>query len=380
MEDIVYINTLIILVIVPSILARRRVEYLTSMVLRKKVHYCTPNEIRSLIQAKMLPGRKPNHLEPPDSRSLMNQSLKRTFGIQNAFTTSDEIYVVQALTLRAILKVFFFFDKEDGLQDVEFKQLGELAQAINDAWIKSKSENNLLEFRDNRYLRDTLTNVMPRADILDPRKNPLNFILPGFETMWRVVLRGFIEVAYKTGKEHPSWRNALILYSQEPTAEVFNRAYPPDVVSANFLVKEMLRVYPPTKRIYRAWMDGRSAEPLKLAADIESCYLSTNIWGPTAEICDPLRWNNVTNEQQEAFLPFGSKPFECPAKPVFGPRLIGLLVGILIAAFPDGCKLISSDAGEVFGPERLSNKRCMGRSLKLSIPSNYDSTPEIDRK
>lgn len=29
-------------------------------------------------------------------------------------------------------------------------------------------------------------------------------------------------------------------------------------------------------------------------------------------------------------MPFGSTPFVCPAKPTFGPRIIGLLVGALL--------------------------------------------------
>lgn len=32
-------------------------------------------------------------------------------------------------------------------------------------------------------------------------------------------------------------------------------------------------------------------------------------------------------------MPFGYVPFECPAKPTFGPRMIGLLAGTVLAVF-----------------------------------------------
>lgn len=75
------------------------------------------------------------------------------------------------------------------------------------------------------------------------------------------------------------------------------------------------------------------APPTTLAADIQACHHSTNIWGATAKEFDPLRWKEVRKEQEAGFLALGSKPFECPAKPTFGPRFVGLLMGILLQEF-----------------------------------------------
>lgn len=36
--------------------------------------------------------------------------------------------------------------------------------------------------------------VFPDWDETDGTKNPFNFILPGYETMWRVVLRCFLKI------------------------------------------------------------------------------------------------------------------------------------------------------------------------------------------
>jgi hypothetical protein len=70
--------------------------------------------------------------------------------------------------------------------------------------------------------------------------------------------------------------------------------------------------------------------PAFIAADVEACHIRSDIWGPGAATFDPTRWVNPTREQREAFMPFGSKPFECPAKAVFGPRMIGTLLGALL--------------------------------------------------
>jgi hypothetical protein len=43
---------------------------------------------------------------------------------------------------------------------------------------------------------------MPGAfpEILDP--NPLNVLLPAYETMWRVVIRGFLEIRYRKAADN----------------------------------------------------------------------------------------------------------------------------------------------------------------------------------
>jgi dihydroceramidase len=405
-----------------ALIARHRVEVLVSQRRSRKTNYDTAGDIRALIAARNIVGRGTNGIEPLRARSLANEHLRRKFGIENAFTTADRDYannfvkkagnlinisasgwntifsasedvvwrwreeaqdrcecdnfqveilsLIRAVTLYAVLTAFFFINDEKNLRSVPLQALNRLAWAINETWMMSKSEDPFFDFTDNEFLQDALRDVLPLENISNPRENPLNFILPGFETMWRVVLRGFIEVAYKTGKEHPTWREALVEYFPNPTIKLFNKTCPPDGVSASYLVKETLRLYPPTKRVYRGWQDANSSEPTKLAGDIEAVHHSTNVWGRTAKEFDPLRWKNVTREQEAAFLAFGSKPFECPAKPTFGPRLVGLLIGILLEAFPDDCKLVSSTEEVEFGPGLLSNDRSGWEDVYLLVPNN----------
>jgi dihydroceramidase len=73
---------------------------------------------------------------------------------------------------------------------------------------------------------------------------------------------------------------------------------------------------------------------------------------------------------RSSFLAFGSKPFQCPAKPKFGPRLVGLLIGILLKEFPDDYKLMSSKGEMEFGPGLLSNDRSGWEDVYLLVPNH----------
>lgn len=291
-----------------ALLALNRIEVLISKRQPQTKRYDNPLDIRALIGAKEHSEWGQNKLEGLEARSLSNEHLRRIFGIENAFTTVDKKYanefvrrskhlinvsaidwrtigedsevavwnwknearsgkdsnfrvelqpLIQSFTLFAILNTFFFLDSEAGLQDVPINAFTRLSKTINETWMMSKSGDPIVDFKDNEVLRDALKDLLPLADLSDPRENPLNIILPGFETMWRVVLRGFIEVAYKTGKKHRTWRTALIVNFQDPKTENFHKIYTRDGVSASHLVKETLRLYPPTKRVYREWQSGK---------------------------------------------------------------------------------------------------------------------------
>lgn len=57
-------------------------------------------------------------------------------------------------------------------------------------------------------------------------------------------------------------------------------------------------------------------------------------------------------------MPFGSKPFVCPAKPTFGPRVIGLLVGALSRGLRGGGEWRVEGGVDVVGfGGRLKNER-----------------------
>lgn len=72
-------------------------------------------------------------------------------------------------------------------------------------------------------------------------------------------------------------------------------------------------------------------------------------------------------------MPFGSVPFECPAKPTFGPRMIGLLAGAVLVAFDNRssstCWKLECGDGDVLehlkSRERLSLERTAYENLYL---------------
>ena len=97
--------------------------------------------------------------------------------------------------------------------------------------------------------------------------------------------------------------------------------------------EEGLRLYPPTKRIYRG------PEGPSLKADIEQCHRNRAIWGRDALRFKPCRflWG-LTKDQEQAYIPFSIKPHGCPAERGFGVRTIVLLVVVLARHFGTGAK------------------------------------------
>ncbi|RAK80147.1 uncharacterized protein BO72DRAFT_445551 [Aspergillus fijiensis CBS 313.89] len=164
----------------------------------------------------------------------------------------------------------------------------------------------------------------------NPRDNPLCWILPGFETSWRINLRMVLELLLNKGQTHPDWTATMIAFAENPTKIQFEAAGEDDF-SAKDLVAEGLRLYPPTKRIYRAfeWEENGARHSDTFDADVEA---------------------------------LGGAPFECPAKAVFGPRMIALVVGLLvdIVQMGNGWRVVDKDengANDVFCEERLKNDR-----------------------
>ncbi|KAJ5678499.1 uncharacterized protein N7477_004132 [Penicillium maclennaniae] len=259
-------------------------------------------------------------------------------------------------------------------------KLVELARCINRTWINSKED--IVKYKDNHELQALLREAFPCHG--QGTYNMLNILIPSFETMWRVVLRGFLQVRFSVSAGR-QWCSVLAGFAKSRTQGQFElhpgskfvsadegiKFLPKDFTwtspSAEEVVKEVLRLYPPTRRIFRAyhWVEdsqssnvrNRGTEKLPLnieqragdyhregrireeviAADVEACHLDPGIWGIDAETFDPFRWRQVTDEQSEAFMPFGGRPFWCPAQKVFGPRMIGFLMGTLITALDDIC-------------------------------------------
>ncbi|CAG8427144.1 unnamed protein product [Penicillium salamii] len=263
--------------------------------------------------------------------------------------------MVQILTLRVVLLVMFDKTDQDQIRDISILTL---AQSINRIWIAQKGTSNeqVPRFEDDTPLQEALFDIFGMRNI-EPGENPLNLILPSFETMWRIVLRAVLEIGFVRRTEHPEWAKFLVSFAMEPTKRQFERenqfasassrsssrervtrssadTHIRDAPSAKHLVLESLRLYVPTRRVHRAYQWSENLGPHAIiSADIEGCHLRRDIWGDDANVFNPSRWLKLTQVQKEAFMPFGCVPFECPAKPTFGPRMIGLLAGTVLAVF-----------------------------------------------
>ncbi|CAG8207860.1 unnamed protein product [Penicillium nalgiovense] len=387
---------------------------------------------------KSTENKQPNILSSHQSKAIANRHLPIAFGIDNAFTRTDSFHasmfvekvkplinlsteqwhsvsefarvttshwiehgfpgldhssssshqrkqklhrnrvnvasLAQLLSLKVVLWLMFHKKTQDHTCD---ENLLGLAQSINRIWISSKlktTENDIPRFEDDIQLQTSLVNIFGTHN--HPEDNPLNLILPSFETMWRVVLRSFLEIRFGTGKEVPAWRETMIAFADNPTKKQFDAGSgspssprpedsndpsigdtrgvqsPP---SANYIVRESLRLYVPTRHVHRAyqWDQGTGTFHGIISADIEGCHMRSDIWGSDAERFNPNRWSALTPTQVEAFMPFGCPPFECPAKPTFGPRMVGVLVGSLLMAVKgkeqSGTWTLDCEDGRVLG-------------------------------
>ncbi|KAG0161465.1 hypothetical protein PDIDSM_8999 [Penicillium digitatum] len=333
----------------------------------------------------------------PDHNGSNTCHKEKSKGTRNHISTTcnriNLASMVQLLSLKVVLWLFFNHKTQDQTCDAN---LLSLAQSINRIWISSKlkaTEDDVPRFEDDALLQTSLVNLFGTHD--HPEENPLNVILPSFETMWRVVLRAFLEIRFATGKEVPAWRRTMIAFASQPTKSQFeagltllpSRSRPESSNGSNLgdargvwtspraknIVSESLRLYVPTRHIHRAyqWDQGVATSLEIKSADIEGCHLRSDFWGSSAERFNPDRWSEITSAQGDAFMPFGCPPFECPAKPIFGPRMIGVLVGALLAAMEDKDQLSSwtldCEDGRVLGHLTSGRKLCPHRNAYTEL-------------
>ena len=340
----------------------------------RKVHKVSEtSSCKEILGCRHFDKQKPrNDFSKEESRAIPNQRLVDAFGINNAFTTSDSEYRetfkrfaakkiklndeewkrVADLTLELVQIRTERLEHTDGaiplvpfVQSVTLtmsfyvlfrleplylkeKNVTNIAQLINELWIASKG----LYFkpsltRRKERLQEALRKIDRTFDFT-PKRNPLNLILPAYETMWRVVLRCFLEVVFRNSGTASKSREVLAAYLGSPTSSKFNeRPVDVDAGSASHIVNEALRLYPPTSRVYRHFkLNGWKKA---FAADIESCQRKTGTWTIDGTLFEPSRWTKTAEDVRPALMSFGDSPFVCPAKGEFGPQMIGILVAAL---------------------------------------------------
>ena len=124
------------------------------------------------------------------------------------------IFLVHSVCLKVVLHVLF------GLEQLTFDENNTsiITESINSLWIQSKGDAAPVE-SDKHQLNEALAQVLPEMELSSPRKNPLNLIIPAYESLWRVVLSGFIQVTFVKAASSPTWKSVLAQFLTNPTTK-----------------------------------------------------------------------------------------------------------------------------------------------------------------
>ena len=248
-----------------------------------------------------------------------------------------------------------------------------ITESINTLWIQSKGKRGPSK-ADKSTLWKTLAKLFPRVDPSNKRDNPLNLIIPSYETLWRVVLAGFLHVTFVRGAS-PTWKSTLEHFFANPTIEArkeFSKGSEDFPVSVDHLVKETLRLYPSVKRVYRQLnLDDRPG-PEDVAADIEACQRNQEVWGADSQWFVPSRWITASDEAQKSYMAFGVSRFVCPARGEFGPMMIGILVAAFSHHVSSEKWHLKLGEGSLDVAQRRLDKALCGEEPLISDRSTYE--------
>ncbi|KAF7791058.1 hypothetical protein EIP86_002018 [Pleurotus ostreatoroseus] len=258
---------------------------------------------------------------------------------------------IQYVSFTVILTTLFSVDTQPSPRDVLT-----VTQGINQLWRLSKTTGEI-----SPHLLATI-NAHLRAWI-PAYPNPLDFVLPTFETMWRVVA-----VAVAHVHQDPDALKAFARFAASPTSNQFE-CFEGDLPSVGAVIAETMRLHPPTRRIHRAsvlaqtsgstsWIakftsfifsNARQTPlPSRVVADIGAIHRDTAIWGHDAGVFRPARHHPVTltPAQRGAFMPFGYGRLKCVASS-WAPHAAGLIVGEILNGLDESYTLC--EGGQIGG-------------------------------
>ncbi|KAH9056782.1 cytochrome P450 [Lactarius vividus] len=217
---------------------------------------------------------------------------------------------IQVVTLRAVVGSLLGGDiPEDNDEGTVF-----VVGAINDLWALSKEHGAA---PPSSALLDCV-NTYLRTWIPERYERPLDFVIPAYETMWRVVAVTVARAIHDHGA-----RAAFSAFLESPRKDQFARFEDaqPQQPSVEAFICEVLRLHPPSGRLARAAPSRVGVFPFSLwarvthVADIEALHQDTAIWGSDAGVFDPMRFHGsrLSYGQKHAFMPFSYGPLRCVA-------------------------------------------------------------------
>jgi hypothetical protein len=189
------------------------------------------------------------------------------------------------------------------------------------------------------YLTDKLRQMAAASHDDTPigasANSPLNIIMPAYETMWRVVFFALMEVYVRPMLQpvcDQSYLPALIADAQSlmqtPTSPISQHR------TLEAFIKETLRLYPPTKRVHRSFMQDEElpacVENFASRVDLEHIHRDSAIWGANSTQFRPLRFFKLSEDQRAAYMPFSQGPLKCIAKEKFAVPMAALIVSAFL--------------------------------------------------
>ncbi|KAF9225900.1 hypothetical protein BS17DRAFT_669522, partial [Gyrodon lividus] len=231
---------------------------------------------------------------------------------------------IQCITFAVVLTRLFNVDPETlHHQDVVY-----VTNIINKRWTQSKTMN-AVAMRQDDSLHEITTRIGAWIADHDQYPNPLNFILPAYETMWRLVA---VTVAHVYRCRSNTLHDTVIAFGQNPTEEQFQTfGNEGQQASMQAIILEALRLHPPTRHIGRAsevsWWKKLFVPSIEIA-DIEAVHLSDDYGENTSEF-NPMRFHPSHMQGRPELFSFGHGKLSCVAA-TWAPMAAALMVASVI--------------------------------------------------
>ncbi|KAG6336996.1 hypothetical protein ID866_2097 [Astraeus odoratus] len=275
---------------------------------------------------------------------------------------------MQCVTFMIVLIALFDVDPDLlHLDDLVF-----VTSKINMRWADSK-KNDITSLAQDDSL-DKMRCYLERWIDQDQHPNPLNLILPAYETMWRVVA---VTVAHVHCYGDNNLREVVLKFADRPTEEQFESLGEEGMSpSMKGIVTEVLRLHPPTKRIAREiqipWWKRAFVPSLEIA-DVQAAHLSP-IYGENTAAFEPTRFHSSRSSEQPTLFSFGYGKLSCPAAS-WAPMGAALIVGKVMQGMDRG------RYGLAVGPRIGDRSGWNGWSIKkMKKPAGHELDPEVERR
>lgn len=193
-------------------------------------------------------------------------------------------------------------------------------------------------------------------------------------------MRCVMEMKYRGAPKGPEWNELLQQFLRSEEDGAFSKPGK-DGVSALDVVKEVLRLYPPSNSVHRQYEAHGGHTPIVLKADIKACHHSKLLGNEDPLVFRPKRWQELSREVRDSNKDFGSImgeikrkeedlgfmpfAFSCPAgsgeTKAFGMKMIALLTGVI-------CNRLGNDW-------ELEDGTCLPG---IGVPLDSDRTSYLD--